>query len=118
MSTYNPSCCPSGEICARLVTHIQVDRPLESRQTEVIQRMPFRVAARHLGEVLVIVPQVYEDDRGYFMETFRADLFASLGLPRDFPQDNHSRSVRGGVRGLHFLWDPPMGKRMRVTYGS
>jgi len=52
------------------------------------------------------------------METFRADQFNALGLPSDFPQDNHSRSKKGVVRGLHFQWDPPMGKLMRVTYGT
>jgi dTDP-4-dehydrorhamnose 3,5-epimerase len=52
------------------------------------------------------------------METFRQDQFEALGLPYDFVQDNHSRSVRGVLRGLHFQWDPPMGKLMRVTLGS
>ncbi len=52
------------------------------------------------------------------METFRADFFSSLGLPSEFPQDNHSRSRRGVVRGLHFQWDPPMSKLMRVTCGA
>lgn len=52
------------------------------------------------------------------METFRADQFAAMGLPKEFPQDNHSRSAKGVLRGLHFQWDPPMGKLMRVTRGS
>ncbi len=52
------------------------------------------------------------------MEAYRADQFKALGLPSDFVQDNHSRSKRGVLRGLHFQWDPPMGKLMRVTYGS
>ena len=49
---------------------------------------------------------------------FRADQFHSHGLPSEFVQDNHSRSVRGVLRGLHFQWDPPMGKLMRVTVGT
>jgi dTDP-4-dehydrorhamnose 3,5-epimerase len=57
------------------------------------------------------------DDRGFFMEVYRQDLFAELGLPDRFLQLNHSRSGRGVVRGLHFQWDPPMGKLMRVTQG-
>jgi dTDP-4-dehydrorhamnose 3,5-epimerase len=61
---------------------------------------------------------VFEDERGFFMEVFRADLYKELGLPTEFVQDNHSRSKQGVVRGLHFQWDPPMGKLMRVTYGS
>jgi len=52
------------------------------------------------------------------METFRTDQFQSLGLPGEFVQDNHSGSVRGVLRGLHFQWDPPMGKLMRVTRGA
>lgn len=79
--------------------------------------MAFRIEASHLGEVVVLVPQVFEDERGFFVETFRADQFKDLGLPTEFAQDNHSRSKKGVLRGLHFQWDPPMGKLMRVTYG-
>ncbi|MCP5053792.1 MAG: dTDP-4-dehydrorhamnose 3,5-epimerase, partial [bacterium] len=46
------------------------------------------------------------------------DQFSELGLPYRFVQDNHSRSQKGVLRGLHFQWEPPMGKLMRVTYGS
>lgn len=80
--------------------------------------MPIRVESRHLGGVVVLVPDAYEDERGFFMETFHAEQFRTLGLPGDFPQDNQSRSRRGVIRGLHFQWDPAMGKLMRVTYGS
>ena len=52
------------------------------------------------------------------MEAFRADQFKALRLPHDFDQDNHSGSKKGVLRGLHFQFDPPMGKLMRVTYGS
>jgi dTDP-4-dehydrorhamnose 3,5-epimerase len=51
------------------------------------------------------------------METYRADQFKALGLPTDFVQDNHSRSKQDVLRGLHFQYDPPMGKLMRVTVG-
>jgi dTDP-4-dehydrorhamnose 3,5-epimerase len=51
------------------------------------------------------------------MEVYRQDLFAQLGLPSQFVQLNHSRSSQNVVRGLHFQWDPPMGKLMRVTQG-
>ncbi|HEX7286401.1 MAG TPA: dTDP-4-dehydrorhamnose 3,5-epimerase, partial [Candidatus Angelobacter sp.] len=47
-----------------------------------------------------------------------ADQFREMGLPWEFPQDNHSRSAKGVLRGLHFQWDPPMGKLMRVTSGA
>lgn len=71
-----------------------------------------------MQEVVVVVPEVFKDSRGFFSETFRADQFKLLGLPTEFVQDNHSRSTRGVVRGLHFQWAPPMGKLMRVTLGS
>lgn len=80
--------------------------------------MQIKIESRHLGEVVVIVPDIFQDSRGFFSETFRADQFESLGLPTQFAQDNHSQSAKGVVRGLHFQWDPPMGKLMRVTVGS
>lgn len=80
--------------------------------------MQIRIESRHLDDVVVLVPEIFQDARGFFTETFRADQFEALGLPTEFVQDNHSRSTRGVVRGLHFQWDPPMGKLMRVTQGS
>jgi dTDP-4-dehydrorhamnose 3,5-epimerase len=80
--------------------------------------MGVRIESRHLGDVVVVVPDVFEDERGFFMEAFRSDHFKALGLPCDFVQDNHSCSKKGVIRGLHFQWDPPMGKLMRVTSGS
>jgi dTDP-4-dehydrorhamnose 3,5-epimerase len=66
----------------------------------------------------VLVPEIFKDSRGFFSETYRADKFRELGLPYEFVQDNHSGSERGVVRGLHFQWEPPMGKLMRVTQGA
>jgi dTDP-4-dehydrorhamnose 3,5-epimerase len=80
--------------------------------------MEIRLESRHLGEVAVLVPDIFQDSRGFFMEAFREDQFKALGLPSLYVQDNHSRSVKGVVRGLHFQWDPPMSKLMRVTVGS
>ena len=80
--------------------------------------MQTRIESRQLSDVLVLAHEVFEDARGFFMEVYRADLYKELGLPTEFVQDNHSRSKQGVVRGLHFQWDPPMGKLMRVTYGS
>jgi len=80
--------------------------------------MEIRIESRHLGDLAVLASEVFEDERGFFMEVFRADQYKALGLPTEFVQDNHSRSKQGVVRGLHFQWDPPMGKLMRVTYGS
>ena len=80
--------------------------------------MAIKIESRFLQDVVVLVSDVFQDSRGFFMETFREDQFKALGLPSQFVQDNHSRSARGVVRGLHFQWDPPMGKLMRVTLGS
>jgi dTDP-4-dehydrorhamnose 3,5-epimerase len=80
--------------------------------------MRLQVESRPLDGMAVIVPDLYQDPRGFFMETYRSDQFRDLGLPVDFVQDNHSRSVRGVLRGLHFQWEPPMGKLMRVPLGS
>jgi dTDP-4-dehydrorhamnose 3,5-epimerase len=80
--------------------------------------MEIKIESRSLRDVVVLVPDVFRDDRGFFMETFRVDQFEPKGLPTHFVQDNHSRSVRGVVRGLHFQWEPPMGKLMRVSLGS
>ena len=79
--------------------------------------MRLHIESRPLDGVAVIVPEVFADERGFFMETYRSDQFRELGLPAHFVQDNHSRSVRGVVRGLHFQWAPPMGKLMRVPLG-
>jgi dTDP-4-dehydrorhamnose 3,5-epimerase len=80
--------------------------------------MAFEVQSRHLGDVVVLAPKAFGDDRGYFMETYREDQFRELGLPGSFVQDNHSYSKKGVVRGLHFQWEPSMGKVMRVTRGA
>lgn len=79
--------------------------------------MRLSVVERVFGEIVVLQPEVFEDARGFFMEAYRADQFKELGLPSSFLQDNHSRSRQGVVRGLHFQYDPPMGKLMRVTVG-
>ncbi len=54
----------------------------------------------------VITPYVFNDERGFFMETFRADEFEKVGIKEEFIQDNQSRSVKGVIRGLHFQVDP------------
>jgi dTDP-4-dehydrorhamnose 3,5-epimerase len=80
--------------------------------------VPFVIESVHLGEIKVIAPQVFGDHRGFFMEAYRKDMFADMGIPYEFLQDNHSRSAKGVIRGLHFQWDPPMAKLMRVTLGA
>jgi dTDP-4-dehydrorhamnose 3,5-epimerase len=80
--------------------------------------MQIKVESRSLNGVVVVVPEIFQDERGFFIEAFRADQFKAHGLPTEFVQDNHSRSAKGVVRGLHFQWEPPMGKLMRVTVGA
>jgi dTDP-4-dehydrorhamnose 3,5-epimerase len=80
--------------------------------------MDIKIESIYFRDAVVLVPDIFQDARGFFMETFREDQFRAHGLPTQFLQDNHSRSTKGVVRGLHFQWDPPMGKLMRVTFGS
>lgn len=80
--------------------------------------MKVEIETTELDEVLLVVPDRFQDERGFFTEVYRQDVFAELGLPTDFVQLNHSGSTRNVVRGLHFQWDPPMGKLMRVTRGA
>ena len=68
--------------------------------------------------VVIIEPQVFGDQRGFFMETWNAGAFANAGLDLTFAQDNHSRSQKGVLRGLHFQNPGPQGKLVRVTRGA
>jgi dTDP-4-dehydrorhamnose 3,5-epimerase len=81
--------------------------------------MPFTVEQTAIPEVLVVRPRLFGDARGWFTEVLQADAFAELGLglPTRFVQVNQSRSARGVIRGLHFQWDPPQAKLMRVVRG-
>ena len=67
---------------------------------------------------LVIEPKVFGDDRGFFLETWNEEAFAAVGLPITFVQDNHSRSSRGVLRGLHFQDPYSQGKLVRVVAGA
>jgi len=80
--------------------------------------MEFNVEKTEMRDLLIITPEMFKDDRGFFTEAYRKDKFSAFGLDLEFVQDNHSRSARNVVRGLHFQWEPPMGKLMRVTQGS
>jgi dTDP-4-dehydrorhamnose 3,5-epimerase len=73
--------------------------------------MELKIESKPLGDAAVVVPQVFQDERGFFMETFRADQFETLGLPWEFVQDNHSGSVKGVLRGLDIRkGSPTLGK--------
>ena len=71
-----------------------------------------------LPGVILIEPRVFGDARGFFMETYRADIFKAHGIDETFVQDNHSRSARGVLRGLHYQEPNPQGKLVRCTRGA
>src|SRR5437870_710191 len=71
-----------------------------------------------LPAMLIIEPQVFRDQRGFFFESYHADRYARAGLPAVFVQDNHSRSVPGTVRGLHYQLGRAQGKLVRVLHGA
>jgi dTDP-4-dehydrorhamnose 3,5-epimerase len=71
-----------------------------------------------LPDVKLLKPRVFGDDRGFFLESFNARAFADVGLPTEWQQDNHSRSVQGVLRGLHYQLENPQGKLVRVTRGA
>lgn len=79
---------------------------------------PMRRLPTRLDGLVLLAPRVHGDARGFFVETWRADAFAALGVPGDFVQDNQSRSVRGTLRGVHFQTHPGQGKLVRVARGS
>lgn len=81
--------------------------------------MPFTFKPTGIDGLVVIEPRVFPDDRGFFVESYKASDFAAAGIPVPFVQDNHSRSSRGTLRGLHYQ-NPPhaQGKLVRVTRGA
>jgi dTDP-4-dehydrorhamnose 3,5-epimerase len=81
--------------------------------------MPYTVTPTALPEVLILEPRVFGDARGFFFESFNQRDFAqATGLDVQFVQDNHSRSVKGVLRGLHYQIQHPQGKLVRVTQGE
>ena len=78
-----------------------------------MERLPTR-----LDGLVLLAPTVHGDERGFFLETYRADAWARHGVPTAFVQDNHSRSRRGTLRGLHFQTAPGQAKLVRCARGS
>ena len=72
----------------------------------------------HIPDVLLIQPKVHGDERGFLMETYREDTLLDAGVRVNFVQDNHSRSARGVLRGLHYQIGRPQAKLVRVTRGA
>lgn len=77
-----------------------------------------RVRETPLAGAVIIEPRVFHDPRGFFLETYHAARYAEAGIHGPFVQDNHSRSQRDTLRGLHFQWRRPQGKLVRVIEGA
>lgn len=71
-----------------------------------------------IPDVVILEPKVFGDDRGFFLESYNQQVFRDLGIDRNFVQDNHSRSSRGVLRGLHYQLQQPQGKLIRVVAGA
>lgn len=71
-----------------------------------------------IPDVILIKPKVFEDPRGFFMETYRSDRFKESGIAQEFVQENHSRSQQGVLRGLHYQIRNTQGKLLRVVGGE
>lgn len=81
--------------------------------------MSLRIKETELAEVLIVEPRVFKDTRGYFFESFNSDVFrAATGLDVSFVQDNHSKSIMGVIRGLHYQIAQPQGKLVRAVEGT
>lgn len=77
-----------------------------------------KVKKTKLEGALVITPETFEDERGFFLESFNKDRYRKAGINLDFVQDNHSRSTKGVLRGLHYQKLKPQGKLVRVVKGK
>lgn len=77
-----------------------------------------RITPTRLKDVLLVEPDVFKDDRGFFLESYHFRKFAEAGLKVPFVQDNHSRSMKGTLRGLHAQLRKPQGKLVRVNQGE
>jgi dTDP-4-dehydrorhamnose 3,5-epimerase len=77
-----------------------------------------KIVPTAIPDLVVIEPRVFGDERGFFMESWSAAAFREAGLDLDFVQDNHSRSAKGVLRGLHYQKPNPQGKLVRVVAGA
>lgn len=77
-----------------------------------------KVLQTKIPDVIVLEPAVFGDDRGFFLESYNQRVLSDQGIGRTFVQDNHSRSCRGVLRGLHYQLKQPQGKLIRVVAGS
>jgi dTDP-4-dehydrorhamnose 3,5-epimerase len=77
-----------------------------------------KITETRISDVKLIEPKVFGDDRGFFMETWNQKAFREVGIDATFVQDNHSRSVKNTLRGMHYQIKQPQGKLVRVTRGK
>jgi dTDP-4-dehydrorhamnose 3,5-epimerase len=94
---------------------VAVPMPAGARQNGA---EPLAAVATDLPGLVVLEPRIFEDARGFFMETFHHARFAAAGLPTSFVQDNHSLSRRDVIRGLHYQIERPQGKLVRAVRGT
>lgn len=81
--------------------------------------MPFNFKRLAIPDVVLIAPRMFHDERGFFMETYKCSDFVNFGIKENFVQDNHSRSKKGALRGLHYQKFPKaQGKLVRVVVGE
>lgn len=71
-----------------------------------------------IPEIVLITPKVFRDERGFFFESWQQQVFSDAGIRADFVQDNHSRSIKNVLRGLHYQIRQPQGKLIRVIVGE
>ena len=80
--------------------------------------MPFEFEKQKIEDVILVKPKVFGDNRGFFMESYKKSDFYDNGIAVEFNQDNHSKSVKGVLRGLHFQTKNSQGKLVRVIKGE
>src|ERR1700759_5754618 len=86
--------------------------------TAIAGNTNLQIIETSLPGVLIVKPRVFADPRGFFMETYRHNILADAGIRDNFVQDNHSRSSRGVLRGMHYQLRNPQAKLVRVSWGE
>jgi dTDP-4-dehydrorhamnose 3,5-epimerase len=80
--------------------------------------MSMKVEKTTIPDVLILTPKVFDDERGFFLESYNQNIFKDAGISLEFVQDNHSKSSQGVIRGLHFQKKKPQGKLVRCIQGE
>src|SRR5687767_2132167 len=106
------TCCEMKSILHNALNSLRSSSPVS------FQTRPMNLIKTSIPDVVLLEPKVFGDDRGFFYESWNARTFAGLGLDVPFVQDNHSKSQRGVLRGLHYQLKQPQGKLVRVVSGE